>query len=240
MGALFRLFKLEGGRILLGGVDIASCGLAFVRQKITIVPQDPVLFSGDLRKNLDPLTTQTDKQLWDALRRCSLDDLVQGLQDGLASPVSEGGRNFSVGERQVLCLARALLRGTRVLCLDEATANVDPTNDRRIQHVLTEEIRDCLVLTIAHRLHTVLASDRIMVLDRGQLAQLDSPQNLLQKEGIFRDLALQAGIEGADDGKVDAAKSVESTPAKTGSSTELGSQMRKAILASLSRGACGA
>jgi len=196
MGALFRLFGLERGRILLGGVDIATCGLGLLRQRITIVPQDPILFSGELRKNLDPLGTKSDDEVWAALTRCSLAELARS-GGGLASTVAEGGRNFSVGERQTLCLARALLRGSPVLCLDEATANVDPASDQRIQRVLTIEVRDCLVLTIAHRLHTVLRSDRIMVLDKGRLAQLDSPKVLLEVPGIFQDLARQAGVEAA-------------------------------------------
>lgn len=198
MGALFRLFRLEGGRILLGGVDIATCGLALLRTKVTIVPQDPILFSGELRKNLDPLAQRSDGELWDSLKRCSLADLVASMEGGLGTAVSEGGRNFSLGERQVLCLARALLRGTRVLCLDEATANVDPENDQRIQRILSVEVSHCLVLTIAHRLHTVLKSDRIMVLDKGSLAQLDSPGVLLTTDGIFKELATQAGITQED------------------------------------------
>jgi len=194
MGAMFRLFGLESGRILLGGVDVATCGLSILRRKVTIVPQDPVLFSGELRRNLDPLGLRTDGEVWEALRRCSLIELVDSMGEGLGLTVAEGGRNFSVGERQVLCLARALLRGTQVFCLDEATANVDPENDQRIQKVLTVEVKDCLVLTIAHRLHTVLRSDRIMVLDQGRLAQLDAPRVLLSSPGIFHDLATQAGI----------------------------------------------
>jgi len=108
--------------------------------------------------------------------------------------VAEGGSNFSVGERQVLCLARALLRDTRVLCLDEATANVDPTNDAKIQHVIRTELAKCMVLTIAHRLHTVMTADRVMVLDQGQLVQFDAPKKLLQEQGLLKDLAANAGI----------------------------------------------
>ncbi|CAE8702037.1 unnamed protein product [Polarella glacialis] len=181
MGTLFRLMELESGRILLGGVDIAGVGVGHLRRQITIVPQDPILFSGELRKNLDPLGVRTDAEVWAALTGCSL-------------CVAEGGINFSVGERQVLCLARALLRESRVLCLDEATANVDPTNDKRIQEVLSQGLQDCLVLTIAHRLHTVLRSDRILVLERGYLAQSGPPASLLAQSGIFKELANQAGI----------------------------------------------
>lgn len=197
MGALFRLFPLEQGRILIGGVDTATIGINLLRKQITIVPQDPILFSGDLRKNLDPVGVRSDDELWQALKRCSMAEMVEGLEGQLAARVAEGGGNFSVGERQVLCLARALLRNARILCLDEATANVDPTNDQRIQQVLSKEIADCLVLTIAHRLHTVMHSDRVLVLELGRLAQLDTPANLLAQPGIFRDLANEAGISAA-------------------------------------------
>jgi ABC-type multidrug transport system fused ATPase/permease subunit len=194
VGVIFRLFDLEDGRVLLDGVDISEVGLAQLRGKITIVPQDPILFSGTLRKNLDPLGVRSDEAISQVLRQCSIMDLVSGMSGGLEATVSAGGSNFSLGERQVLCLARALLRRTRVLCLDEATANVDPVNDQRIQHILQEEMQDILVLTIAHRLHTVMHSDRILVLDAGRLSQLDAPGALLEQPGIFKSLAEQAGI----------------------------------------------
>jgi len=197
-GAIFRLFELEAGSITLGDKDISTLGVATLRQQLTMVPQDPVLFSGDLRRNLDPLASHSDEVLWSVLKRCSMSELISGIEGGLSAAVSVGGSNFSVGERQVLCLARALLRSTPVLCLDEATANVDPTNDQRIQDILSFEVKDLMVLTIAHRLHTVIKSDRIMVLDDGKLAQFDRPEILLQTDGIFKDLASQAGIHSTE------------------------------------------
>eukprot|EP00930_Biecheleria_cincta_P033436 TRINITY_DN23167_c0_g1_i3.p1 TRINITY_DN23167_c0_g1~~TRINITY_DN23167_c0_g1_i3.p1 ORF type:complete len:1287 (+),score=197.43 TRINITY_DN23167_c0_g1_i3:74-3934(+) len=194
MGALFRLVELESGQILLGGVDIAKVGLALLRKQITIVPQDPILFSGQLRKNIDPTGACDDAAICGVLRRCGLEEFAQSLQKGLDIAVEEGGTNFSVGERQMLCLARALLRDAAVLCLDEATANVDPVSDQKIQRVLEHELHDCLVLTIAHRLHTVLHSNRILVLERGRLAQIGSPRELLAQPGIFQQLADQAGV----------------------------------------------
>merc|ERR1711988_1418568 len=125
------------------------------------------------------------------LKRCALDDIVLKLEGGIYAAVAEGGTNFSVGERQVLCLARALLRKAPILCLDEATANIDPANDARIQRILSTELDKCISLTIAHRLNTILNCNRILVLDAGKLAQFDSPHILLSTPGIFQDLALQ-------------------------------------------------
>jgi len=196
MGALLRLLEPEAGRILLDEVDIATVGIALLRRRVSIVPQDPMLFCGTLRHNLDPLEQLSDETVSDGLTRCGLDDLVTRFDGGLNGAVAEAGANFSVGERQVFCLARALLRSTRVLCLDEATANVDPTNDARIQRILGAEFSGCLVLTIAHRLHTIMGSDRVMVLSDGRLAQLDTAKALLAKPGLFQDLATSAGILG--------------------------------------------
>eukprot|EP00927_Polykrikos_kofoidii_P068562 TRINITY_DN6390_c0_g1_i2.p1 TRINITY_DN6390_c0_g1~~TRINITY_DN6390_c0_g1_i2.p1 ORF type:complete len:771 (-),score=108.12 TRINITY_DN6390_c0_g1_i2:75-2069(-) len=194
MGAIFRLFELEKGRILLGGQDITQIGLRALRRQITVVPQDPILFAGSLKDNLDPLGARTDTEVRSVLKRCYLDELVDGLEGCLSALVAAGGSNFSLGERQVLCLARAMLRQTNILCLDEATANIDPTNDKRIQAVLSSDFNDCLMLTIAHRLHTVISNDRIMVLDAGRLAQFDTPAHLLAEPGIFKGLASQLGI----------------------------------------------
>eukprot|EP00746_Dinoflagellata_sp_MGD_P144534 gnl/MRDRNA2_/MRDRNA2_77248_c0_seq2.p1 gnl/MRDRNA2_/MRDRNA2_77248_c0~~gnl/MRDRNA2_/MRDRNA2_77248_c0_seq2.p1 ORF type:complete len:607 (-),score=109.67 gnl/MRDRNA2_/MRDRNA2_77248_c0_seq2:409-2118(-) len=194
MGTLFRLFDLESGKILIGGIDISQMGLRLLRRQITIVPQDPVLFSGPVRRNLDPLNVCSDEDIWRCLQNCFLTELVEGLEGGLNANVEPGGSNFSVGERQVLCLARALLRSSSILLLDEATANVDPVNDQKIQQILQTQMQELLVLTIAHRLHTVMHSDRILVLDAGKVAQFDSPKTLLGTSGIFQDLATKAGI----------------------------------------------
>jgi len=194
MSLLLRLLDPETGTVLLDGMPLTTVGLALLRCRVTIVPQDPMLFAGDLRRNLDPVGSLSDAQIMDGVCRCGLKDLVNGIEGGLMGVVAEGGSNFSVGERQVLCLARALLRDTRVLCLDEATANVDPTNDAKIQHVIRTELAKCMVLTIAHRLHTVMTADRVMVLDQGQLVQFDAPKKLLQEQGLLKDLAANAGI----------------------------------------------
>merc|ERR1719215_976171 len=199
MGAIFRLVTLESGRILISGQDIAELGLNFLRRQVTIVPQDPILFEGGLKQNLDPEGQRSDADIWASLKRCSLSDFVMDLEGGIEAKVSEGGNNFSVGERQVLCLARALLRDASIICLDEATANVDPVNDKRIQDILSTQLSECLVLTIAHRLHTILGGDRILVLEKGRLMQNGPPAELIEGEGIFRELAIEAGIVARSD-----------------------------------------
>lgn len=135
-----------------------------------------------------------DESIWQCLRSCGLAELVESFDAGLDTLVADAGKNLSQGERQVFCLARALLRKTHVLCLDEATASVDPVNDARIQRVMSTAVSDVMVMTIAHRLHTIIGCDRILVLDGARLAQLDTPRSLLRQPGIFKHLAQKAGI----------------------------------------------
>ncbi|GLG99920.1 Putative multidrug resistance-associated protein [Gryllus bimaculatus] len=176
ISALFRLAELEG-TILLDDVDTGSIGLHDLRQKISIIPQEPVLFTGTLRKNLDPFDEFTDAALLRAL-----------------DEVSEGGSNFSVGQRQLVCLARAILRDNRVLVLDEATANVDPQTDALIQRTIRQKFASCTVLTIAHRLHTVMDSDRVLVMDGGCMVEFGHPHDLLQNtEGHFYKMVQMTG-----------------------------------------------
>ncbi|XP_063223011.1 multidrug resistance-associated protein 1-like [Bacillus rossius redtenbacheri] len=193
--ALFRIIEAAGGAILIDDVDIATLGLHTLRSRITIIPQDPVLFSGTLRKNLDPFERVSDDALWAALEHAHLRAFVKGLPTGLSHEVSEGGENLSVGQRQLICLARALLRKTKVLVLDEATAAVDLETDDLIQATIRKEFKDCTVLTIAHRLNTIVDSDRVIVLDDGRVIEYDSPDALLQnKESVFHGMAKDAGI----------------------------------------------
>ncbi|KAM8769319.1 ATP-binding cassette sub-family C member 5 isoform 2-T4 [Acanthopagrus schlegelii] len=180
--ALFRLVESCGGSILIDGVDISDIGLADLRSKLSIIPQDPVLFSGTVRFNVDPFNQYSEEQIWDALERSHMKDCVSQLPLKLESEVVENGENFSVGERQLLCVARALLRQCKVLILDEATAAMDAETDGLIQETIRSSFQDCTTLTIAHRLHTVLASDRIMVLNHGQVAEFDEPSKLLANE----------------------------------------------------------
>ncbi|XP_065361821.1 probable multidrug resistance-associated protein lethal(2)03659 [Calliphora vicina] len=186
--SLFRLAYNEG-IIRIDGVDIETIGLYDLRSKISIIPQDPVLFSGTLRYNLDPLQEYSDEKMWQALEDVELKEHVTKSMGGLGGAMSDGGSNISVGQRQLVCLARAILRQNKVLILDEATANVDPITDALIQNTIRSKFADCTVLTIAHRLHTVMDSDRVLVMDAGQAVEFDHPFLLLQKpKGFLRSL----------------------------------------------------
>ncbi|NXM44473.1 MRP2 protein, partial [Gymnorhina tibicen] len=191
---LFRVLEAAGGKIIIDEVDIATIGLHDLRKNLTIIPQDPVLFTGTLRMNLDPFDQYSDEEVWKALELAHLKTYVQGLPEGLLHLVSEGGENLSVGQRQLVCLARALLRKAKILILDEATAAVDLETDHLIQTTIRREFADCTVLTIAHRLHTIMDSNRVMVLQAGQIVEFDSPEELLMKQGIFSAMAKDAGI----------------------------------------------
>ncbi|XP_048728231.2 multidrug resistance-associated protein 1-like [Ostrea edulis] len=193
--ALFRLIEPTSGSIVIDKENLAHLGLHDSRSRLTILPQDPVLFSGTLRMNLDPMSKYTDQTLWEVLEHAHLKDFIQTLPTGLEYDCGEGGQNLSVGQKQLLCLARALLRKTKILILDEATAAVDMETDELIQNTIKQEFRDCTVLTIAHRLNTVIDYDRIMVLDNGVVKEFDSPQVLLKKtDSLFYQLAKDAGI----------------------------------------------
>uniref|UniRef100_A0A8D0HCQ5 Canalicular multispecific organic anion transporter 1 n=1 Tax=Sphenodon punctatus TaxID=8508 RepID=A0A8D0HCQ5_SPHPU len=191
---LFRILEAAGGKIVIDGVDIATIGLHDLRQSLTIIPQDPVLFSGMLRGNLDPFDQYSDQEVWQALELVHLKPYVLGLPEGLSHLISEAGENLSVGQRQLLCLARALLRKSKILILDEATAAVDLETDHLIQLTIRSEFSDCTVLTIAHRLHTIMDSNRVMVLKAGKIVEFDNPEELLQRQGLFAAMAKDAGI----------------------------------------------
>ncbi|KFO89441.1 Canalicular multispecific organic anion transporter 1, partial [Buceros rhinoceros silvestris] len=191
---LFRVLEAAGGTIIIDEVDIATIGLHDLRQNLTIIPQDPVLFTGTLRMNLDPFDQYTDEEVWKALELAHLKTYVQDIPEGLLHLVSEGGENLSVGQRQLVCLARALLRKAKILILDEATAAVDLETDHLIQTTIRSEFADCTVLTIAHRLHTIMDSNRVMVLQAGRIVEYDSPEELLKKQGVFSAMAKDAGV----------------------------------------------
>ncbi|XP_073826057.1 multidrug-Resistance like Protein 1 isoform X6 [Musca autumnalis] len=193
--ALFRIIESAGGRILIDGIDISSLGLHTLRSRLTIIPQDPVLFSGSLRINLDPFEVKSDEEIWKALELSHLKAFVKSLPSGLNHEITEGGENLSVGQRQLVCLARALLRKTKVLILDEATAAVDLETDDLIQKTIRSEFADCTILTIAHRLNTIMDSDKVIVLDKGEIAEFDSPTNLLNNsQSAFYSMAKDANL----------------------------------------------
>lgn len=193
INALFRLTDTTGS-VIVDSIDIAEIGLHDLRSKISIIPQEPVLFSGTMRKNLDPFDEYSDNDLWKALEDVELKEAIQELNAGLNSQMSEGGSNFSVGQRQLVCLSRAILRNNRILVMDEATANVDPQTDALIQHTIRRKFADCTVLTIAHRLHTVMDSDKVLVMDAGTMKEFDHPFILLENQnGILYGMVQQTG-----------------------------------------------
>uniref|UniRef100_A0A6M2F7E0 ABC-type xenobiotic transporter n=1 Tax=Populus davidiana TaxID=266767 RepID=A0A6M2F7E0_9ROSI len=182
LNALFRIVELERGRILIDDCDIAKFGLMDLRKVLGIIPQSPVLFSGTVRFNRDPFSEHNDADLWEALERAHLKDVIRRNSLGLDSEVTEAGDNFSVGQRQLLSLARALLRRSKILVLDEATAAVDVRTDALIQKTIREEFRSCTMLIIAHRLNTIIDCDRVILLDSGRVLEYDTPEELLSKE----------------------------------------------------------
>ena len=205
MSALFRLTELSGGSIKIDGIDIAKVGLHDLRSRLAIIPQDPTLFRGTIRSNLDPFAEHSDLELWSALRKA---DLIGADQENRATEISksntrihldtsveEEGLNFSLGQRQLLALARALVRDSRIIVCDEATSSVDFETDQKIQRTMAMGFRGKTLLCIAHRLKTIINYDRICVMDQGRIAELDSPLNLFDKKtGIFRGMCERSGI----------------------------------------------
>lgn len=217
--AIFRLANNDG-QILVDGVDTGVLGLHDLRKSISIIPQDPVLFSGSLRFNLDPFDEKSDVEMWNALEQVPIEfpinakgcvrtkeriiyynyfqvelkEAVSSLAGGIDCKMLDGGSNFSMGQRQLVCLARAILRNNKILILDEATANVDPETDKLIQNTIRNKFVDCTVLTIAHRLHTVMDYDRVLVVDAGEIVEFDHPYELVQRPDSFlRQLVNQTG-----------------------------------------------
>ena len=192
--ALYRLAEISEGRIHVDNVDCSKLQLNTLRSRMAIIPQEPVMFSGTLRSNLDPFGERTDEELWDVLTKCLLGPSFRSNPDGLDAQVEQLGANFSLGTQQLICLARAMLNPSRILLLDEATAALDSDTNAAVQQVLQEHFSDRTIFTIAHRLDTIIDSDRILVMNAGVVAEYDAPESLLaDSESIFYELCMNTG-----------------------------------------------
>ena len=210
--ALLRIVELDEGKIIIDGVDHKSLGLNKLRSKIAVIPQDPVLFSGSVKTNLDPFSEFDNTRLYQVLARVglyttsqpstssmSLSSMANAQVQSLDDEVNDGGSNFSVGQRQLIVIARALLCGARIVIMDEATAAVDADTDARIQVVMRTEFANATTITVAHRINTIMDSDLILVMDDGQASEYDTPKALLERGGMFADLVDAAGKKGYDE-----------------------------------------
>ena len=201
VSALFRMPQ-PTGQVIIDGVDIAKINIQSARRAMSVITQNPILFTGSLRMNLDPFQEYSDQELWEALEEASSKNMVEKLPKQLSEAVKECGANFSVGERQLLCLARALLKRSKIIIMDEATANVDYKTDQLIQETIHTKSKHCTVITIAHRLNTIIHYDRVLVLENGQVVEYDKPEILLQNErGQFSRLYRHGGYGNNVDGK---------------------------------------
>lgn len=195
MVALFRIVEISQGMILIDDVDISQVPLQLLRSKLAIIPQDPVLLTGSVRFQLDPFESYSDLQVWSALEKVNMKDAVKAFPNGLAETIRENGENLSQGQRQLICIARALLRQAQVLVVDEGTSAVDPTTDDLIQNVLRSEAmsRGTTVLAIAHRLQTIIDFDRILVLGAGTILEYDTPAKLMSDpESKFSQMLIES------------------------------------------------
>ncbi|XP_027350771.1 ABC transporter C family member 4-like isoform X1 [Abrus precatorius] len=181
----FRLVEPSGGKIIIDSIDISVLGLHDLRSRFGIIPQEPVLFEGTVRSNIDPIGQYTDDEIWKSLERCQLKEVVAAKPDKLDSLVVDNGENWSVGQRQLLCLGRVMLKRSRVLFMDEATASVDSQTDGVIQKIIREDFAACTIISIAHRIPTVMDCDRVLVVDAGHVKEFDNPSNLLQTQSLF-------------------------------------------------------
>ncbi|KAK9143916.1 hypothetical protein Syun_013316 [Stephania yunnanensis] len=183
ISALFRLVEPGEGKIIIDGLDISTIGLHDLRSRLGIIPQDPTLFNGSVRYNLDPLLQHTDAEIWEVIGKCQLQEALQEKEGGLDALVVEDGSNWSMGQRQLFCLGRALLRRSRILVLDEATASIDNATDSTLQKTIRTEFKDCTVITVAHRIPTVMDCTRVLAISDGKLVEYDDPMKLMKSEG---------------------------------------------------------
>lgn len=183
ISALFRLIEPTEGKIIIDDINISTIGLHDLRSHFGVIPQDPTLFSGSVRYNLDPLSEHSDHEIWEVLEKCQLRDVVQMKEEGLDSLVVQDGSNWSMGQRQLFCLGRALLKRRKILVLDEATASIDNATDSLIQKTIRTEFADCTVITVAHRIPTVMDCTMVLSISDGKLVEYDPPMKLMNEEG---------------------------------------------------------
>ncbi|XP_050523511.1 ATP-binding cassette sub-family C member 10 [Daktulosphaira vitifoliae] len=185
--ALFKMIEIQSGHIFIDAVDLSKISSRQIRNRLCIIPQDPFLFEGTIRENIDPFKEYMDSNIWSALQRCHLVSTIKRM-GGLSCKLGENN-SLSVGEKQLLCMVRAVLKNAKVICVDEATANVDKITDQKIQETIRTAFKQSTVITIAHRIRTVMDSDRILVMDNGKVLEFDSPNILLQdKKSYFHNL----------------------------------------------------
>jgi ATP-binding cassette subfamily C (CFTR/MRP) protein 2 len=196
--ALFRIVEPSEGKIIIDGIDICTLGLHDLRSRFGIIPQEPVLFEGTIRSNIDPLQLYSDDEIWQALERCQLKDAVTSKPEKLDASVVDNGENWSVGQRQLLCLGRVMLKHSRILFMDEATASVDSRTDAVIQKIIREEFSACTIISIAHRIPTVMDCDRVLVIDAGLAKEFDSPANLIERPSLFGALVQEYATRSSD------------------------------------------
>uniref|UniRef100_A0A0A9GBQ8 ABC transporter domain-containing protein n=1 Tax=Arundo donax TaxID=35708 RepID=A0A0A9GBQ8_ARUDO len=183
--ALFRLVEPAEGKMIIDGVDISTLGLHDLRSRFGIIPQEPVLFEGTIRSNIDPIGQYSDAEIWQALERIQLKGVVASKPEKLDAPVADSGENWSVGQRQLLCLGRVILKRAQILFMDEATASVDSQTDGTIQKITRQEFSSCTIISIAHRIPTVMDCDRVLVLDAGLVKEFDAPSRLIEQQSLF-------------------------------------------------------
>uniref|UniRef100_A0A0D9V0R7 ABC transporter C family member 13 n=1 Tax=Leersia perrieri TaxID=77586 RepID=A0A0D9V0R7_9ORYZ len=196
--ALFRIVEPSEGKIIIDNIDICTLGLHDLRSRFGIIPQEPVLFEGTIRSNIDPLQLYSDDEIWQALERCQLKEAVTSKPEKLDASVVDNGENWSVGQRQLLCLGRVMLKHSRILFMDEATASVDSQTDAVIQKIIREEFSACTIISIAHRIPTVMDCDRVLVIDAGLAKEFDSPANLIERPSLFGALVQEYANRSSD------------------------------------------
>ena len=183
---MFRLLEASEGNISIDDIDISKIGLEILRKNLTIIPQEPTLIEGTLKENVDPEQIFDDEKIMAVLKDVGLDDFMEGKN--LEYKIENNGNNISIGEKQLICIARALIKKTKIILMDEATANIDYKTETFLQNSINKELKDCTVITIAHRIKTIINYDKILVLNNGEIAEYDSPKNLLEKKGLFYQL----------------------------------------------------